>query len=144
MFSTNPLSRLVSVVLYGVPYTWQRKPDSVIDFLSFRRQSTRQFKGPWREPCLLEKPFKGTRLRRGSCWEERKRIVFSRQSTTYLGFLIFDNLRPPWRGSSCCWGEVCSRKEKEMGRRQVRGSLGKPRGKGEESCKKMTRKLNSQ
>ena len=27
-------------------------------------------------PCQLKKPFKGPRRRRGSCWEERKRIVF--------------------------------------------------------------------
>ena len=26
-------------------------------------------------PCQLKKPFKGPRRRRGSCWEERKRIL---------------------------------------------------------------------
>ena len=32
---------------------------------------------PWRVPCQLKKPFKGPRLSRLSCWEERKKIASS-------------------------------------------------------------------
>ena len=64
--------------------------------------------GPWRAPCQLKKPFKGPRHRRGSCREERKKIVFpwwgvndlpSRHINdffTHLASLIFDCLQPPW------------------------------------------------
>ena len=34
---------------------------------------TQEAKGPWRAPCQLKYPFKGQRLRWGSCWKEQKR-----------------------------------------------------------------------
>ena len=42
--------------------------------------------GPRRAPCQLKKPFEGPRWRRGSCWEERKRIVFPRWGVIDLPF----------------------------------------------------------
>ena len=44
--------------------------------LQFNNQCTRRVEGPRRAPCQLEKPFKGPQ-RRGSCWEEWKRTVFT-------------------------------------------------------------------
>ena len=54
--------RFVSVVL-----------DGVLDSL-FWKQCTRQVEGI---ESAKKKPFQGLRRWRGSCWEERKRIVFS-------------------------------------------------------------------
>ena len=52
-------------------------PDGVHLPLWFRKQCTRL--GPLsRALCQLKKPFKDPRWRRGSRWEERKRIVFPR------------------------------------------------------------------
>ena len=39
------------------------------------KQRTRRVEGPWRALCRLKKPFKGSRLRLGSYWVERKRTV---------------------------------------------------------------------
>ena len=38
----------------------------------------RRVEGPWWVLCQLKKLFKGPRLRRGSCWEEQKKIMFPR------------------------------------------------------------------
>ena len=65
-----------------VSCSWRRVPSAthltvstVHASLCFHDQRTRLGrKGPWRVPCQLKKPFKGTR--QFSCCEEQQRIVF--------------------------------------------------------------------
>ena len=51
-------------------------PDDVLVSLQFWKQCTRQVEGLWMAPCQLKKALKGLKWRGGSCWEERKRILF--------------------------------------------------------------------
>ena len=44
--------------------------------VSFYLCSSGSVEGLIRAPCQLKNPFEGPRRWRGSCWEERKRIVF--------------------------------------------------------------------
>ena len=41
--------------------------------------SNARVEGPWRVPCKLKKPFKGSWRRQWSCLEKRKRKLFPRQ-----------------------------------------------------------------
>ena len=53
-------------------------PNWVLPSLKLWKQRTRRVKGPWKALCQLKKAlFEGLRRRRGSCWEERRRKVFS-------------------------------------------------------------------
>ena len=62
-FSTNTQSSFMSVVF-----------DTAWDFVSqYQKLCTRRVKVPWRTLCQLKKPLKGSRQRRGCCWEKNGR-----------------------------------------------------------------------
>ena len=58
-----------------VSCSWQVPTSSVTHLtVSMHQRTILGRKGPWRVPCQLKKPFKGTR--QFSCCEEQQRIVF--------------------------------------------------------------------
>ena len=67
----------------------------------------RQVEGPWRAPCQLKKPFKGPRRRRGSCWEERKRIVFPRWGVIDLPSRQIHDFVQKGNRKNCVSGQTC-------------------------------------
>ena len=43
-------------------------PEDIFVYLYLRSNVRVEVEGPWRVPCPLKKPFKGSRPRLGSCW----------------------------------------------------------------------------
>ena len=59
-------------------------------------KSNARGEAPWRASCQHKKPFMGLGQRHGSCWEERKRVVFPWQGVIDLASRqLFDSL-PIW------------------------------------------------
>ena len=105
----NTPSRFMSGVLdsvLGPPclarHTWRCPCISVV-----QKQRTRRVKGPRRAPCQLKKPFEGPR--QGSCWEERKRIVFPRWGVIDLPSRQIDEFLQKGNRKNCVSDQTWSR-----------------------------------